>query len=230
MEIYYIIPINILVTLALSFISDRLFSYIIIPGAKYFVMHIILNGYITFITYSTTLNFLLNPIAEYNYHSYIGVSSCSTIIGFHLYHIITEKLNLEDKMHHIVTVFITGGVGLLNKCGNILAAINFFMCGLPGGIDYILLVLIKYNLISKLTEKYINRWLNLLIRMPGMMLCFWYTLLNIHYKNLDIINDMVSIIAVVTMTINSIYYCNKTVGNYHIRSFQKINEKKTICS
>mgnify|MGYP004280387799 CR=1 FL=1 len=221
MNVYYIIFLNMIVTLGLSFISDRFFSYIIIPSARYFTMHVILNAYISYITYNTTIHFLLNPIAEYNYHSEIGISSCSMIIGFHMYHILTEKLNLEDKMHHIITVFITGSAGLLSKCGDILAAINFFMCGLPGGLDYLLLVFLKYNLISKITEKYINRWLNLLIRMPGMMLCFWYSMLNIYYGNLNIIQDAIPIIAVCIMTINSIYYCNKTVGNYHVRLYEK---------
>lgn len=210
-----------LLTLALSFITDKVFTFIIKPHSRYFCMHVILNSYIVYITYETTYQFLLNPIAEYNFYSKAGIQSCSIIIGFHLYHILTEKLGLEDKMHHIVTVFITGTTGLIKPSGDILSAINFFMCGLPGGLDYFLLVLVKYNLINKLTEKYINRWLNLLIRMPGMMLCCWYSILNLYYGNIEFIKDMLPLIAVALMTINSIYYCNKTVGNYHVRVYEK---------
>ena len=28
------------------------------------------------------------------------------------------------------------------------------------------------------------------------------------------------------MTINSIYYCNKTVGNYHVRLYERMNKEK----
>ena len=96
MEKHYIIPINILLTLALSFITDKIFTYIIKPEARYFTMHVILNGYICYITYNTTIHFFLDPITKYNYYSKEGIQSCSIIIGFHLYHILTEKLILED--------------------------------------------------------------------------------------------------------------------------------------
>jgi len=226
MEIYYIIPLNILLTLSISFLSDKVFSFIIKSHSKYFCMHVILNGYICYITFDKTREFLLNPITKYDFYSIEGIKSASIVIGFHLYHILTEKLSLEDKMHHIITVFMTGSTALLKPCGHILAAINFFMCGLPGGSDYFLLVLVKYNLITKLTEKYINRWLNLLIRMPGMMLCCWYAILNLYYENITIYNDYLNITSVILMTINSIYYCNKTVGNYHVRLYEKTLKQK----
>ena len=221
MDIYFIIPLNIILTLGISFSTDKIFSFIIRPECKYFCMHVLLNLYICYITYQSTITFFLNPITNYDFFSEDGVKSASIVIGFHLYHILTEKLSLEDKMHHIVTVFITGSTALIKPCGNILAAINFIMCGLPGGIDYFLLVLVKYNIITKLVEKYINRWLNLIIRMPCMMLCFWYSMLNLYYNNITIENDYLNITSVILMTINSIYYCNKTVGNYHVRAYEK---------
>ena len=222
----YVILINILLTLAMSFLGDRLFGMILKNSAKYFFMHTILNSYICYVTYNTTVSFLLNPINDFSFHSPDGQKSASIIIGFHLYHILTEKLNLEDKTHHIVTVFITGGSALIKPCGNILAAVNFIMCGLPGGLDYFMLVLVKYNIITKLTEKYFNRWLNLLIRMPGMMLCAWYVILNIQEGTLVLKEYYIALISVLLMTINSVYYCNKTVGNYHVRYYQSLIKNK----
>jgi hypothetical protein len=38
-------------------------------------------------------------------------------------------------------------------------AVNFFICGLPGGLDYFLLSLVKLGLIDKIVEKRANLWL-----------------------------------------------------------------------
>ena len=40
------------------------------------------------------------------------------------------------------------------------------MCGIPGGIDYALLVLVKMRVLNTMTEKRINRYLNLVLRWP----------------------------------------------------------------
>ena len=95
---------------------------------------------------------MLNPFVSFQEYDYISIKS-SVIIGFHIYHYIAEILDFETKIHHIVTVFLTGIASILVPTGITVGAINFIMCGLPGGIDYILLVLLKYNIINKLTEK-----------------------------------------------------------------------------
>lgn len=206
--------------ISITFISDKILKFLIKPNAIYFLMHTILNGYIVFLTYYETFLFLVNPGEKIDYYSNCCIKACSIIIGFHLYHILTEKLDIETTVHHVVTVFITGGSSLFIPTGKSVCAITFFMCGLPGGIDYFLLFIGRYNLIKKITEKNINRWLNLLIRMPGMMICNWYILLNLYNNTISISQYMIPIISSNLMVINSIYYCNKTVANYHIRYYQ----------
>lgn len=141
-----------------------------------------------------------------------------------MYHYFTATLDFETKVHHIVTVFMTGSTALLIPSGTTTSAINFIMCGLPGGIDYILLVLFKYGVINTLLEKNINRWLNLLIRMPGMMLVFWYIFLNLYSGNIIWYDYILMITSSLIMTVNAIYYCNKTVGNFHVRRYCKLIE------
>ena len=48
---------------------------------------------------------------------------------------------------------------------------NFFVCGLPGGLDYVLLSLMKFGAIEKITEKRYNMWLQTGIRWPGVLWC-----------------------------------------------------------
>lgn len=223
-NILYIIFTSLIYSFGLSTISDICLRKLTLPSARYYLLHIILNSYIVYITYSDTYQFCITPFSNYNEYVYSSIKSASVIIGFHVYHYITDTLDSETKIHHIVTVFITGGVSLMRPTGRVTAAVNFFMCGLPGGIDYILLVLYKYNVIGKLTEKYINRWLNLLIRMPGMMLCSWYVILNIIHNRVKLPDNIIMIIAIISMTSNAVYYCNKTVGNYYIRQYEMMHK------
>ena len=41
------------------------------------------------------------------------------------------------------------------------------MCGLPGGLDYVLLAGVKWGWVEKMTEKRLNMWLQTAIRWPG---------------------------------------------------------------
>ena len=44
--------------------------------------------------------------------------------------------------------------------------------------------------------------------------------LNIYYNKIQITKYIYTILGSILMLINSIYYCNKTVGNYHVRLVQ----------
>ena len=173
------ILLNISVIAVFSFVIYRFLAIGIKRNARYFMMHVIFNTYIVYITWSDTVKFVINPLQSFDFFGHNAIKAISSVIGFHLSHILTEKLDLETMIHHITTVFITGLTAFMIPSGVLVSVICFFMCGLPGGIDYFLLVLVKYELINKITEKNINRWLNLIIRMPGMLLCDLYILINI---------------------------------------------------
>jgi len=223
-DILALIFTNFMFSLAGSYLIDNLLKITVKKTARYYLLHVILNSYIVYLTYNDTIDFFLSPIINCDVYTKSSIESASVIIGFHIHHYLTDVLDFETKVHHIVTVFITGSTALFIPTGTTTSAINFIMCGLPGGIDYILLVMYKYNIISTLTEKYINRWLNLLIRMPGMMLVSWYIFLNIHHGHIIWYKYIPTLLATILMLINSIYYCNKTVGNYHVRYYQHINK------
>eukprot|EP00995_Heteronema_vittatum_P010294 NODE_5731_length_491_cov_172.176471_g4284_i0.p1 GENE.NODE_5731_length_491_cov_172.176471_g4284_i0~~NODE_5731_length_491_cov_172.176471_g4284_i0.p1 ORF type:complete len:123 (-),score=46.75 NODE_5731_length_491_cov_172.176471_g4284_i0:121-468(-) len=97
---------------------------------------------------------------------------------------------------------------------------NFFMCGLPGGLDYCLLVAVKHGWIERVTEKRLNRHFNLLIRMPGMMLVTYILLLNFYLGRVYCTQVPLAHVAMIAgcllHLLNSIYYCDKVVGNYHV--------------
>ena len=71
--------------------------------------------------------------------------------------------------HHFVSVFAAAPLCMIYQTrGNSL--ITFFGTGLPGGINYLCLYLMKNNYMNKLTEKKINSYLNNYVRAPGLII------------------------------------------------------------
>jgi hypothetical protein len=199
----------------------------IIERAQYFVLHFFFNMWICYVTYQEALLCFWNPFKSFEVeYSEIAILTTTAIASFHTYHILDkyQTLSLEDWIHHLLSSFIIPIIANNNPFGKIVSLSNFVMCGLPGGLDYLLLALVKYNWIDKLTEKRINNWLNLLIRMPIQMLSFYILAINYHHNKIEWDYYMFS--ATFLHTLNSIYYCNKVVGNRHVSYYkEKINKK-----
>ena len=128
--------------------------------------------------------------------------------------------NTEDWIHHIVSCLFVPLIGILCPFGYTLSLCNINMCGIPGGIDYFLLVLVKYNIIEKMTEKKINRYLNLFIRYPIMYLCCYICLISYIKSSEEFSLTLLIIMFTGTLLhlLNSAYYCDKVIGNYHLNS------------
>eukprot|EP00038_Savillea_parva_P006799 m.165933 g.165933 ORF g.165933 m.165933 type:complete len:332 (-) comp12622_c0_seq1:217-1212(-) len=90
------------------------------------------------------------------------------IIAVHTYHCLGFKLSQQDIFHHFLFVPTLGvGGGMLTPWGPIRNCLAFFISGLPGGIDYVMLVLLKNGLTDKLTCKRLSSKLNVWLRGPG---------------------------------------------------------------
>ena len=112
-------------SLVCSYLIDNLFKITIKESARYYLLHVILNSYIVYVTYRESIDFFLSPIIKYDIYTTSSIESASIIIGFHIYHYLTDILDFETKIHHIVTVFITGSTALLIPTGSTTSAINF---------------------------------------------------------------------------------------------------------
>jgi hypothetical protein len=138
---------------------------------------------------------------------------------YHIWHFLYEysSIDTETKIHHIVSVFFVGACGILLPYGYTLDEVDFFMCGLPGGLDYICLTLVKLNAMSSMTEKYINRWLNLLVRYPGMSLGCYIAVINYIRGNAPWFSQPIHLLYAIPMILhelNAIYYCDKVCPSY----------------
>jgi hypothetical protein len=202
----------------------KFINYLIIPSAQYFVLHAIFNLWVMCITLPDVIfTFTSHKSLSENPESYNNAAITSTfgIIIFHLHHIMTSwsSLSQSDKIHHTVSVMIMSlfSIQILNQFQRIIACSNFFMCGLPGYIDYCLLTLVKYDKIQKHTEKRINCFLNLLIRLPGQWACSLIGVIYTHnlcaMSYWQICNMWTCILLHMC---NAVYYADLVVGNYYI--------------
>ena len=204
-------------------IVDNFLKFIIKNNSRYYIIHVLFNTWITFLVIHDSIHSILYPLSVFN-NKYEDSALVSTtcISGFHLYHLISySNLTIEDWLHHLVSTVFVAGLGIYLPFGKCPSLANLAMCGIPGGIDYFLLVLVKYNWIKKITEKFINKYLNLLFRWPIMFLTSYIFLINVYHMNVDTTYFLFMIIGLALHCYNAIYYCDKVIGNYYIRKNYK---------
>jgi hypothetical protein len=101
----------------------------------------------------------------------VNLNAAALVASLHLYHIAMyrEKLRFDDWLHHGLMIGVALPIGCLLPCGTLMGFNLFFTTGLPGGIDYFLLFLVRNSLLDRITEKRVNKQINVWIRSPGCM-------------------------------------------------------------
>ena len=92
------------------------------------------------------------------------------IASLHLYHLIAfRNLTTSDWVHHLLFGGCICTVGCLFRSGPLQNFLAFFICGLPGGLDFLMLFFVKHGYLDKLSEKGWNTRINVWLRSPGLM-------------------------------------------------------------
>jgi len=93
-----------------------------------------------------------------------------------------------------------------------------------------MLVATKQGWMDGMREKRINRHLNLVIRMPLMLFGSYLTLLSLFKGKVPLAGNEISIAVQIfgglLHSFNAVYYCDKVVGNYHVRLHAQSETKK----
>ncbi len=208
-----------------ALVIDQLFvRHVLREKARFFFLHVIFNAWVTSVVYKDAFDSLANPTdALTPRYAFSPIVTTAGIAGFHTYHMLFYKnLTTEDLVHHIVSCLIVPAIGILCPYGKVVTIVNLGMCGVPGGIDYFLLTLVKYEVMDKLTEKRINRWLNLVLRWPLMLLSVYLIMVGFGQGKFSDLSGYVQFLIVLggaLHSLNAVYYCDKVVGNYHVSSF-----------
>ena len=155
------------------------------------------------------MNSITSPITN-NIFCPASIIPISMINAVHIYHMLFFNLNNTDLFHHILFIPFMGIPGQIYKWGALRSFLSFTVSGFPGGIDYFNLVLVKHNIIQKITQKKICSFLNLWVRAP--LLCFevYMHYMAWLYKTTTVpifINILVGGLSV----FNGLYYLNSSI-------------------
>ena len=113
-------------------------------NARYFLLHAIINTVVVVYSFPDMLRMFLDPLHAFTGPSHTMVSN-SAIAAVHLYHVFFFSLNSQDVFHHLTFVVFLCGIAIPYKqVGGALNNVGcFILSGLPGGLDYYLLVGVK---------------------------------------------------------------------------------------
>ena len=143
--------------------------------------------------------------------------------SIHLYHLMAFECSVGDWVHRILFAGIICPLGLFFDPGPIQNMVGFFICGLPGGLDYGMLALVKMGVMDSFTEKAWNARINVWMRSPGLLLAACCCFLGRFDENapLDAKNRVpwfVAVVCGVLCFLNGQYYMQVVVGNTFVRT------------
>ena len=103
-------------------------------------------------------------------HALSSLSLPSVINVLHVYHLLYFDLKPDDKFHHFLFIPLIGFPAQYWRWGCHRNFMCFFISGLPGGLDYFNLALVKQGLMSKMRQRKICANLNQWCRGPGILI------------------------------------------------------------
>ena len=143
---------------------------------RWFFIHANVNFVIALLSIPGIIAFLYDPVSSLTQiQDDVIISATSRwpltfAVSLHIYHCIGKfNLKAEDIFHHLVFVPTLGISGMICDWGCFGNWLVFFICGFPGGVDYMLLALQKMNKCTNLNQKRISANLNMWVRLPGII-------------------------------------------------------------
>jgi hypothetical protein len=97
-----------------------------------------------------------------------GGAMCA-ITAIHVYHVAFFALTSADRFHHALFVPVICFFGHYMQWGALRQFLAFFICGLPGMLDYIAVCVYYAGWITKPERRHITAILNIWIRAPGLI-------------------------------------------------------------
>lgn len=203
---------------------DMLMEVFKVEG-RYYANHALANAAIVSLTAKNMINCYLMNFSATSEELY---TPKAIVYGLHFYHMLMyhKKMRFDDWLHHGLMVGVALPLTELVPASSILGHSMFFINGLPGMIDYSLLFLNRNNMISKYTEKSVNRILNTWIRCPGCVMTTGFILMNIgmNYDVMTIQQKMASFAMAGCVYWNGVYFMDQVVRDYAITSNATYNK------
>lgn len=195
-----------------------------ISTTRWFLLHSVANFFVCVTAVNSIRTVLADPVhaldaVKYSDHSVFGSASVwplTIINSVHVYHMLGGfKLSSADYFHHLLFIPTLGFPGQVFCWGPLANWQAFFISGLPGGIDYLLLGLAKLGLVDPLDEKRVNGNLNTWLRQPGILvatvLLYQAMLLDLYF-----VPRWAAAVQLVLPAYNACYFGKQAVANYAV--------------
>lgn len=172
---------------------------------RWFLLHSLVNMTVMLLVLPDFYDILQNPLPEHPIRPIFNQGVYLTL-ALHIHHMIHPdyKLVRLDWIHHSLMTSLLFLASLNSSHIKIANCFLLFTNGLPGGIDYFLMFLVKRGFIPKISEKKWNSVLNLYIRSPGTLYCLFVVYLNYIYETFD--NLILTLICLGLMFWNAQYF------------------------
>lgn len=203
-------------------------------SSRWFMLHFSVNCIVTILSSCGLVNFLQNPLmammsTETGETLFSAESKwpLTLVVCLHLYHCLKFNLSLQDVLHHFLFIPTLGIPGIIYDWGCFANYLTFFICGLPGGIDYFILSLHKQGIALQWNQKKICANLNMWLRLPGILLGIGVAFVIFKEKKYTV-HPVPFLVQVTLMPINVIYYAKQSVINYTLHQIKKNTFCKTL--
>ena len=208
-------------SLGVLYLFDRLVAR---RGAKrWFMVHAVGNAVVTVFAMHGTIASLGNPLHSMDSRVFPDVNSplgptskvaMSMVTALHVYHIVGFPISSSDRFHHCIFVPVIGVLGHAMEWGALRQFLAFFICGLPGCIDYVqLCVWTSDEAHARRRRKYVTMMLNLCVRAPFLCVeaCLHYVAL-IH--GTTTVHPVGNVVVAGLVLFNAMYYTYTSVRSY----------------
>lgn len=135
-------------------------------SGRYYTLHLATNLAVAAVHAPDVATVFTNPVAAFT--GPVDLRGTAMVAVLHLHHVtLYRPLQPVDLMHHVVFCGFVIPLSLLVTRGPLQGFGAFWVCGLPGALDYAALVAVKRGWMTTLTEKRINAFQNTWLRVPG---------------------------------------------------------------
>ena len=175
------------------------------PLTRWYWLHALSNMIVCWYTFTPTIKVALDPL--HHIMTPVRFEESAIIIAIlHIYHLLFFHCTKSDLFHHLTFVLLATTTQYLVNWGYLSPFFHFFICGLPGGIDYFALALVKEKKILKSDRLKLAVELNTWLRAPGMIITWSFMYLWFLYKDKTITNILCFTIATFSSVFNAQYY------------------------
>ena len=200
-------------------LADLAVSFTCPTSVRWFVLHATANFIVAGLSLPDALTSVRDPRAacEGDY-SVVPIYMVAVLHAYHL--LVFKNVGRDEWIHHIVFVGIICAAGFVFKPGPLQNLLAFFICGLPGGMDYVMLTLVKLKQLPREQEKEWNARINVWIRSPGLCCTAFviYTAMLYSSNTPCSSNPLLTLAVCGVIILNGQYYMQVVVGN----TFRKV--------